>query len=370
MRYPFVVANLAGVEQGEIVKTVNQSKQFVPAPLSTMGTAGFTVRQDHELADFLLDGDALLKVYQEDARIPTGRRLALVARLVTAEEDVASGRASVGTTWADPWWVLMRRLIGKTPLGYSKGTVGAPVDPSAIASDVITLANVEAPSGVVVGDLTNTAPTFVSGWFYKPAAEAISQLAAAALGPMWRIRPQEPQAGVYGLLDFGAFGAMRADAAFEFGDGLLNVKSYKRAVSNEGLANRVFHLPPGYPTQSVGEVLSDQDAASIAARGLLEAVVSADISVDDLRRKLLGYHLAVRKISKHTITFQPVGDASKALPIYGVDFDNGDLLPFRAWARKKAQSYLRVDATVRLYQTQISVSDAGTGTPSFTVTRS
>lgn len=367
MRYPFVVAGLNGVEENEIGGTVGKDggKQFA-LPLASMATAGFTVRDDHDLADFLLQGDALLKVYQEDARIPGGgRRLAAALRLITASEDVSDDNGSVATAWADPYWVLMRRLIGKSPLGYSKGSVVAMVDPSEIASDVLAQANAEEPSGVAIGNLSATAPTYVNGWAYKPAGWAIAQLASAALGPTWRIRPQEPQAGVYGLLDFGNIGTFPQEAAFEYGDGLLNVRGYKRAVSLEGMANRVFHLPSGFPTQASGEVLTDQDAAAIAARELLEAVVEQDLAVDDLRRKLLGFHLAVRKAAKQTITFDPVRDVSKALPIFGVDFDLGDVVPFRAWRHGR----LRIDATVRVYQASFQVTAAGSATPSLTVTR-
>lgn len=369
MRYPFIVADLGGTEQGEIVQTIGQSKRFVPSPLATMGTAGFTVRQDHPLADFLLEGDALLKIYQEDDRIVSGRRLSQVVRLITAEEEAGDGKASVATTWADPFWVLLRRLIGKTPQGYSKGTPGALVDSAEIAADVLAAANAESPSGVALGTTSPSAPTHAAGWYYKPAGEAIAQLGAAALGPTWKIRPQEPASGVYGLLDFGTIGRQRDDAPWEFGDGLLNVKSYRRSVSHEGTANRVFHLPQ---SNGAGVPLTADDAPSIARRGLLESVVNAasDLAVDDLRAKLLGYHLAVRKLAKVTITFDPVRDTAKSLPILGVDYDTGDVQPFRAWSRKSGQSTLRIDALVRLYQAAIQVSDAGTGTPSLTVTRS
>lgn len=367
MVHSFIVASLDGTEQGEVVKTIGQSKQWA-APLASMGTAGFTVPLDHDLADFLLAGDALLKIYQEDSRIVSGRRLAIALRLNTAEEVVSQSKGSVSTTWADPFWVLLRRLIGKSATGYSNGTALAPVDPTVIASDIVAQANAESPSGVAIGSVSNSAPTYVSGWYYKPAGEALAELAAAAFGPTWRIRPQEPQAGVYGLLDFGQIGSVRADAAFEYGDGLLNVSGYRRAVSNEGAANRVFHLPPGFPDNQVQAPLSQSDNPSIAARGLLEAVVSQDLAVDDLRTKLLQYHLSVRKLAKTTISFDPIRDSSKTMPIFGVDYDLGDVVPFRAWKRLRGVNVKRLDALVRIYQAAFAVNDAGSATPTLTTT--
>lgn len=369
----FVIATLAGVEQGEVLGA--SSKAYVPRPVGTMGTASFSVPLEYEQADFLLAGDALLKVYMEGSRIPTGRQLAAHYRLVTAEEAFGSRAGEnrppgVATTWADASWEMLKRLAGKSKQGYSRGTALAMVDPTDIIGDMVNTTNAENQSGLGLGTLVASTPTYVTGWYYKPIMAGIAEL-CGALGPDWRVRGQEIAGGVYGLLDVSAtLGAVRPDAAFEYGDGLLNVRGGSRVVDNNGIANRVFHLPPGFPDNAAQDVLTDQDAASIAARDLLEEVVTADLSVDDLRTKLLAYHLTVRKLAKTTITYDTVRDVSDALPVFGVDYDTGDVTPFRSSVWIKGTLQKRLDITTRLYQAAFDVGPDGAAQPTLTVTPS
>lgn len=373
VRHRFVVATLAGVEQGEVLGA--SPKRYAPRPIGTMGTASFRVPLEYDQADFLLAGDALLKVYMEGSRIPTGRQLAAHYRLITAEES-AGVRAGgdkppgVSTGWADASWEGLKRLVGKSKQGYSLGTALAMVDPTAIASDMLTTINAEKQTGLGLGTLGLSAPTYVSGWYFKPFMQAVAEL-AGALGPDWRCRGQELAGGVYGLLDMsGALGSSRPDSVFEFGDGLRNVAGYGRVVDLGGVANRVFHTPPGFPDSAQQDVLSDNDATSQAARNLLEEVVSADLSVDDLRTKLLAYHLLIRKLAKTTISFDAVRDSAPALPLFGVDYDTGDVVPFRASVRIKGKMTKRLDLQARLYQAEFDVAPDGSAQPTLTVTPS
>lgn len=366
----YVLEDLAGNARSELPGAYN--KTCAPSPLATMGTAGLTVPLDHTEADFLLAGDALLKVYETDVPGRTEPLLHFHGRLITAEEVVGADdpKAGVACSFADPFWVLLSRLAGKTQAGYSRGTALAPVDRGVIITDLVNTTNGESPSGLRMGAVSASSSTYVYGWYFKVIAQAIAELGATLDGPDWRVRPVEFSGGYYGELDVAAvLGAVKLDAAFEFGDGLLNVASYKRGVSLAGTANRVWHLPPGFPDNVTQTPLSADDAGSQAARGLLEAIVSADLSVDELRVKLLSHHLAVRGKPRQTITFQPVTDVGgRRVPRYGVDYVNGDVVPFRATFWKRSGPVKRIDALFRIYQTAFAIDDNGNAAPTLTLT--
>lgn len=375
MAWHYVLEDLAGVARGELAGATD--KTVTPLPVNTLATAGFKVPLDHPDADFLLGGDALLAVYESDVPGYSDQQLRAHLRLVTAEEVAdESGKAGVATTWADGLWVLLRRLAGKSKLGYNRGTALAPVDRGTIIADLVNATNAESPSGTVMGNVQASSTTYAQGWYYRKVAECIAELSATLDGPDYQVRPTpytNPGAvgGSYGALDvYTALGATRLDTAFEYGDGLLNVKSYQRAVSMDTTANRVFHLPAGFP-DTTAAVLSAQDAASIAARGLLEDIVAADLSVDDLRTKLLAHHIAVRKGPRQVITFEPVRDLGGRVPRFGVDWLPGDVVPFRAsYLARDGRLVKRIDALVRIYAATFAVDDVGVATPTLTVTPS
>lgn len=376
MAWHTYLTDLAGVPLSELAGAKEKS---VAVPLGSMATASVGVRLDHDDADELLECDTLLKVVEEvDAGPYAGQRLLhFHGRQVTADEEAGAGGGSVKATWADPFWTLLRRLIGKSAQGFSRGTALAPVDVAVILGDLLAALNAESPTGARLGATTPSSATYVSGLFYKPFGELVTELGATLFGPDWRIRPIDYVAGAAGLGIIGeldvqaAIGVERPDAVFEYGDGLTNVTGYKRAVTLEQAANRVFHLPPGFPETSIQSPLQEDDATSQARRGLLEAVVAADVTPDELRRALLRQHIAVRANPRQTITFDVVKDLGGRVPKFGIEWSVGDVLPFRASTTRYSdgQPYLakRIDAEFRAYQFAATIDDAGTAQPAVTV---
>lgn len=367
---PFIVADLAGVDQGELSGAKDRS---VALPVGSFATLSGAVNLDHEHADFLLEGDAIVKAYE---RVPDfdQPQLRAACRLVTADETVTPQGGTVAFTAADPFWVLLRRLIGKSQSGYTNGSAVAPVDRGTIIGAMVDATNGEDPSGVRMGTVEASSKTWVEGWYYKKIGEAIAELCATLDGPDWLVRALEFEApGYYGALEIKpAIGQPREHVAFEHGDGLLNVKGYRRAVSLEGTANRAFHLPPGFPDNAAQQPMQEDDATSQDRRGLLEDVVAQDLSTDDLRRKLLQHHISVRANPRQTITFDPVrdpGDGSK-IPTFGVEWDRGDVVPFRASIERDGQLEKRIDALFRVYQVEFRLDDTGEATPTVTLSPS
>jgi hypothetical protein len=360
MAWRFVLTDLQGKAISELPGI--SGKTFAQ-PVSSTATASLSVPLDRFEADALIECDTLLRVYED---MPSGPFLHGHLRQVTGEEVAGANDGSVAATFADPSWVLARRLCGKSPAGYTNGSATSPVDRAAIIADLLAGTNSESPSGLAMGDTAASSSTFVEGWAYKPILEAISELSATLDGPDWRVRPTEylPTSGqgTIGLLDVKpSIGQLRPDSVFEFGDGLRNVQSYTRTVSVDGTANRAFHLPADPATSSV---LSRENPASQSYRGLLETVVAADLTPDVLRAALLEHHIAVRSGPRQTITLQP-GSSLQNVPRLGAEdgFNVGDIVPFRATRNGRK----RVNGLFRIYQVAVSVNDLGVATTSLTV---
>jgi len=377
--YVHVLTDLAGNAVSELPAATGKQTEV---PLNAMGTSTVTVRNDSPDADLLLEGDKLVKVYDVNDDFLTDGSKALIAhhRLITAEEVASDGSATVAASFADPYWVLLRRLIGKTAAGYTRGTSLAPVDRGTIVTELLDATNAEGASGVRAGNVLPSSTTYIPppGWLFKPLGEAIAELGATLDGPDWRVRPIEFSGGYYGELDIAPIiGASRPDLALEYGDGKLNLSAFKRAVSFEGALTRAFHLPPGYPDNAAQQPLTREDTGAQAARGLLEGLVSADLTSDDLRGKLLDAHIAVRARGRQTFELTLVRDVTptgERVPRFGIggtrDFDLGDLLPFRASTTRNGELVKRADVIVRVYAFAVTVDDAGVAVPTLTVSPS
>lgn len=387
MAWDFILTDLVGVPRSELAGARSKN---VAIPIRAMATGRITVPLDHDDAGFLLDGDALLKVYRNDGNT---RTLIAHLRLVTAVEDAREGRANVTATFADPFWVLLKRLLGRDRYGFRWTSVAWPssLDRIELFNTVLGIAAQESATGVELGD---TQPSLMDGNTYGPVnfkrvADVITELCATAGGPDWRIRPVEPVTTtneyhsayasktytqtVIGKLDvLAAIGSLKADHAFEYGDGRLNVTGYQRVVSNEGRANRLWHLPQGFPDSPTQAPISAEDTDLIASSvGLLEEVVNADIVPDVLRTQLVQYHLAVRKLARQTITFDVAKDVAGdglRVPRVGIDVVAGDVVPFRASVQTRSRGLeKRVDALFRVYQYEVNVDDHGADAVTLTV---
>ncbi len=381
-------------------------------PLRSMATGKLVVALDHDDADALLDCKTLLKVYEtldDDESVAAalaGRRttngdlmagptvvgiggqprvLHFVGRQITGEESATAGtKPTVAATFADPIWTLTRRLIGRSATGYAYGTAAAPVNIGQIVDDILAvLSDLDEndiptdPTGVDSGSIIAGAEadkTYVSGWHYKPAAEAIAEVCATLGGPDWRVRPIEPilELSTHPLARIGevdlapTIGVPRPDAAYEYGDGLLNVAAYRRVVSLEATAADVWSVIPSDPLRTMVE----SSPATRNAYGMLEHVVQSDINVDDLRRKLLQHHIEVRSLlPRQIITFDAIRDPTgRRVPRIGIDVDLGDTFPFRASLRRRGRLVKRIDVTMRCYQAAIKIDDEGTATTQLTTT--
>src|SRR5205085_2404742 len=128
---------------------------------------------------------------------------------------------------------------------------------------------------------------------------------------------------------------------FEYGAGLRNMASFSEAGTLEGLANRPYSLPAGFPdSHDLGSGPIGRSgavaggAASEAAHGIHEALVGDDLSVDSYRVQLVDEHQRVRQVPRKLITFVPTKTGKRSYP-FGVPapaggYSYGDIVGARA----------------------------------------
>lgn len=339
-----------------------------------------------------------------------GTQPLFVGPIVTCQER----GDDVAVTAADAFWRLTKRVIGVLPRDVNAAGGGA--DPftgvrpphrslattnpkSTIIRGIIQAANeIYAP---VTGDgYTATAPgpgsftgvapppatdVNLAGegvglggpYVARNAAEAIQEIAGNLDAPEWIIEPvlprlydiadyDSPDASNYGFaeplpvitpaiilgrlrLAMQIGGVLRAGARFEMGYGLRNVSDFQRITDSSGVMTYGLHLP------------ADENGVAIARAATpgpypvrYDDVIQADVTIDDMRKKLLDEHLTVRATPRQIITFDPTTDLAGA-PVFGVDYQLGDIVPLRVVRRGNTI----INAQLRVYGADRALSDDG-----------
>ncbi len=358
--WSLLLADLSGTTLGEITNASDRKLSF---PLNRMATGSFRVRLDHPLGEDLLDGDRLVKVYQEDADGTS--QIRMVGEIVSVEEVASeSDSGSLAVTFAEAgFWRLTHRLVGKSGTGVSYGTALSPVDRGSIAQSIITAVNGDADTGIRIGTISASASGYVGPWYYKQASEALLELSSTLDGFDFRFSPVEPYSDASGLVigEFDAaavLGTTRSDMVFEFGTGRRNIKEIKRQVGREGLLTKGYHLPPGFP-ESSAPVVSVEDTIAEAERGLHESLITSDLSVADLRLALTEEHVEVRRQPRQLITFEPTAYANE----FNDGYEVGDIVQ----ARAAIEGSVRFNAFFRIYGVDLSLSPEGLPTYAITL---
>jgi hypothetical protein len=358
----FEVCNRDGTNVEPIVKARNRT---VSIPLNGLPVATFTIRIDDPRATRVLALDGLLlKVYRNNVLVFCGP-------LTTAEEASSGRGASITVGAAGVWWRLGKRLTGKAVdgagrgVGYTEGTPLAPVNKSVLVQHLIENANAESDTGVRIGTVTSAGSSYIGPWYFKVTAEAVAEIVATLDGPDIELVPSEPTvdgAGVkLGTLNIvpnlstnRSSGANSVD--WEYGRGKRNVASYRRLRTLDGLLNKAWSIPTGFPdAHDVGTAPianSSDTSASLALHGLLEAIVSDDLGVDSFRQTLADEHARIRKQARETILFDPHPARS---PNYPTDFKVGDLVA----ARAAIGGVSRFDVVMRVYGVAFTIPEQG-----------
>lgn len=344
-KWRIVLTDRSFVPQGELRNVGGIS--FLSS-LSKLATGSFTVRLDNRHIDRLAACDGYIKLYRDTT-------LRCVGPIITAEETAQRNEQSLAVTFADQGWILGKRLAGKAATGGQWTTV---TDRALIFKAILDALNAESDTGISTATYTLSAGSSITykAGPYRSSLEVLQELGGALDGFDWRIVPLENWSS--GSLSGSKVGSIQAqpligttknNAVFEYGVGTRsNVLSYSKIRSRDGQANRVFHLgnDPATP-------VSSDNAAAQTAWGLLEDVVSLDMSDQTLRTKLVQEHTQVRGYPRDLIRMTPHIDpgVTGRLPLPFVDYDIGDVVKFNAVAAGK----VRFSGVVRVYAIKINV---------------
>lgn len=356
--FQLALSDRAGVLIGDISDAHDRQLNF---GLSTMNTASFTVRGDHPLADTLINGDALVKVYRKDGSATSV--LMMVCEIVTVEEIASDSDASIAVTCAEAcYFRLQHRLIGLTSAGSSFGSAASPMARHSVAINAWNEADTAYPTGVGYDPSCASSGTMAAGpYYFKPVIEAITDAAFASDGFDFVFDPNEPSTGKVGKFRCATtIGTSKPEAIFEYGTGKNNVLSFKRQITRDTLCNKSYVSPPGFPDNTADSITVASDATSIAARGWFEALIPSDLITATARQSIADLHVTLRKNARQRIEFVPGGTA----PQFVTDFGIGDTVTARA---EHPANSIRFNATFRVYGVAIKLSDEGFETVSLTL---
>ena len=360
MAYRFEASTLTGTLLGAIERFSTTTPRTVSFGLSRPTTCAFALRLDDELIDVLQRDPCRIRVY-DMARSPS-----LVGHLDLIDDEEVAGEGGLGTVQfncSDQWWLLTRRVFGGSREGYSQGTALVPVERGVIAASVLDLVNALSETGVRSNpSVVPAGATFVADWRFKSAGEAISELASTLDGFEWVIDPIEYTAGKVGdFKTYGALGTYQEHASFEYGHGRHNVKSFRSPRTRQTQANVAYSLPAGWPDNTTEDPAIAEDAASQAKWLRVEDVVPGDVTAQ-LRQQLVEEHVRVRKEPRKLWSFEPIlqaGDSDNRVPVFGVDYDVGDLVPLRIKVRVGSELATRFDGVVRVFQVNVTIDAEG-----------
>lgn len=392
MAWTFLARNRAGQPLGELR---NVHDRNVRVPFLQQPTMTGRVDTNHPLAQNILNGDlTLVSGYDLSIQVAPLIQGPVVGYQKTRN---ASG-GQITFTVAAAGWYLSHREIGQSTTGATFGTTSlAMLDRGEIVGRIIDACNSGEASQIWTqagnttirrGTITASSNTFVSGWTYKNAWEAITDLSGTLDGPDFRIRYVEPFTDsvglVLGLMDVApALGQLQPNAVFAFGTSPSNVSEWSDVGDSSMLANWAVNLPSGWPDNATDQPVTSSDTASIAARGLHEATVPADLVTADLRNRLVQENVRVRKVPRRVISFTPSAeDQAKSIDQRRgqrlfVDFNVGDVIPFRAVEQFDitgtdgtviGQNEVQTaDLLMRVYAAELDIDDQGVATPTLTL---
>lgn len=354
--WTYILTELDGTEINEIRQGTERK---VSMALNKPSTASFSVRPDNPILTPLFADDTLLKVYE-------GTTLRFFGPVVSSElstQDDGSA-PTIKVNAADPAWKLSRRL-----LGLSSGGTAYEGDKAKIARKMINELNTNTekyPTNPETGIKLLAEGEYEAGGEgkytagpYKSALTCINDLAHGLDGFDWYMAPLDNTSEKMVTFEADATYGGTAAAVFEHGFGQRNVRKLNYLRDLAGLANKAFHLPDeGFEEGS--EVKTAADATSIEHRGRYEAIADGYGLVDStLRQNWVDEFVRVRKNPRFVVSMTlDVDDNSGRVPQIGTDFFLGDLVT----ARSVINGVTMFDGVVRVYQIQVDINDAGTGT--------
>lgn len=351
--WQFILTDRSHVPQGELLNAYDRQ---IAVPLNKLDTLSCKVRLDNPLVDTLASCEGYIKAFRDGDEMFHGP-------IISAEENGDANGASVAINAVGAGWILSKRLAGKS----STGQAFSLTDRAAIIESLIDTANAENETGIATdGPASAASAVSYTAGPYRPINEIITELSASFDGFDWRILPLDnwvnnavADAKIGRFYAAPTIGVPREHAVFEWGTGTrANMVGYKRAVTRDTQANKVYHHTSNGPDAAGYPTISAIDPASITDWKLLEDLAQADLLDSALRAALVTEHVRVRKHPRQTIEFSPSVDpqVTGRLPRYGDDYVVGDSVR----ARAAYGSSTRFDAMMRVWGVTFALDANGT----------
>lgn len=345
---------LCGLNGTAIGEVRNATQRTVSLAINRASTASFTVRTDNELLVPLFEDDTKLRVWRD-------KTLMYYGYVTSCELGENTGEpAQIKISSVDAAWKLSKRLAGK-----SAGGTKYEGDKAKSARKIISEVNGEGESGVqLLAEAEYSAAgsgKYVAGP-YKPVLSCVNDLAHGFDGFDWRMEPYNgaPETKTATFIAKPTLGGT-ATAVFERGWGQKNVKQMSYVRDLTGLINRAFHLPDE-GLEAVGAVVKEKnDATSEGHRGRFEGIADGyGLTDSTLREKWLEEVIRVRKNPRFVVAMTlDVDDGTGRVPIYGTDFNLGDMVTARAVLNGNVNLF---NGLARIYQVKFEIDEQGTDT--------
>lgn len=349
--WTFEICDLSGTPIGEVR---NATQRSVSVAINRAQTASFTIRADNDILVPLYEDDTKLRIWRDKALMHYG--------YITSAElsENVNEAPQIKVSSADAAWKLSRRLAGK-----SAGGTSFTGDKAKSARKIINEVNGEGDSGIRLlaeGEYSaGGSGTYVAGP-YKPALACVNDLAHGLDGFDWRMEPYigEPATKTATFIAKTTIGGT-ATGVFERGWGQKNVQQMNYVRDLSGLINRGYHLPDAGLEAEGATVKSKNDATSEAHRGRFEAVVDGyGLTDSTLRERWLEEVIRVRKNPRFVVAMTlELDDGTGRVPVYGTDFNVGDLASARAVMNENVTLF---NGQARIYQVKFEINEAGTET--------
>lgn len=346
--WTYELCKLDGTPIGEVRQA---SERVVVLGINRPSTATFSVRMDNDLLVPLYKEDTRLRVWEDS----TLRFNGYVTTTELAETD-PNQPVAIKVNAVDAAWKLAHRLTGK-----SSGGTAHTGDKAKTARKIISEVNGEGNSGVEIlaeGEYSAAGSGNYTAGPYATALACINDLAHGIDGFDWKMEPLSAVGTkVSRFVAKPVLGTTVTAAVFERGWGQKNcrVSSYVRDLT--GLSNRAFHMPDeGLETEGA-VVKVKNDAVSEALRGRFESIADAyGLQDSTLRDKWLEEYIRVRKNPRYVVGLTlDKQDGTGRVPIYGTDFNLGDLIT----ARAVFNGITLFNGLVRIYAVKFEINETG-----------
>jgi hypothetical protein len=349
-----VLTDLHGTQLGDITNALNTS---IVLPLNRLPTASFQIPIQHKLAKYFADPtwDGIVKAYRNGVLRFCGPVVS------SAEAFDASNGQTIAVNAAGPFWRLAFRLLGTNAAGWSLGNASTTYDLGYIAGQMLAAANAQGYTGIETGTLNPSENGSAGVFWFQPVDTAIAQMSTGLNSFDFEVAPTEPTNTGQAFPRLGLFntynvmGSVKNNAIFEFGTTKANVTSYGRQIDRSQLCNFGWIEQPAVSDYS--GILTSQDAASQAARGVYMALIdNGGVEWDVLRQALADANVAIRKQARQVVTFTPKPNATPS-PLD--DYIVGD----QVRARIVVNGVSWLDAMMRVWGITFALDNQGNETP-------